>query len=50
MSEKLFICNLCKDEGKNFQVQNDEFGARFIEEHLREVHGVRPPNTIRREL
>lgn len=48
--EKLLTCNLCKDEGKEFSVPADEFGVVFMRDHLKDKHGVRPPNTIRREL
>lgn len=48
--EKLIICNICEDEGKRFSVPKDEFGTLFMRDHLREKHGVRPPNTIRKEL
>lgn len=48
--QKLYVCNLCKDAGKDFSVPADEFGVVFMRDHLKDEHGVRPPNTIRREL
>lgn len=50
MPPKVYVCNLCKDEGNDYSVPADEFGVAFMKEHLWEKHGVRPPNTIRREL
>lgn len=38
MKQKLYVCNRCKDEGKDFSVPADEFGVEFMKMHLWEKH------------
>lgn len=51
MGQKIWVCNTCKDAGKEFKVPaGDAIGVMIMKDHLKEEHGIRPPNTIRREL
>lgn len=47
----IWVCNTCKDQGKDYSVPaGDEIGVILMRAHLKDEHGIRPPNTIRREL
>lgn len=50
MPSGFYVCEVCKQEGKEFSVPADEFGAQFMKTHLWDEHKIQAPNTIRRNL
>lgn len=47
----VWVCEVCKGLGKEFSVPaGDEIAVQIMSQHLRDEHGIRPPNTVRREL
>lgn len=38
MKQRLYVCNRCKDEGKEFQVPADFIGVELMKSHLWDEH------------
>lgn len=38
--DMLYVCEACRDDGKEFKVPVDEIGAVVMEQHLKSEHGV----------
>lgn len=37
----MYVCELCKKQGKETKIPADEVGAALMESHLKAEHGVR---------
>lgn len=40
-AQRLYSCQICKKEGRDFSVAADQYGVAMMREHLRDKHGER---------
>lgn len=49
MKQRLYVCNRCKDAGKDFSVPADEIGVELMKAHLWDEHKLNVDHRQARE-